>query len=213
MQAELQVRLFLGSNRKTRTLLEFEGVKQEVCLCSPLKRMTVGMFLAALAFVTAALVQIQIDVRSTHTHTYHLTLHLKHMGSHGATPPPENPAGLPVTQRSPDQVHQHGEQRAGRRSWCQPVHAAAVHGTPGTDDPASTHTDCRPEHQLMSSLLLQAGDQYLTFNGSFALTLGPNATYTVSVADGTRNTFVIIQDGLTPTYLPVCTFLPSCSRM
>lgn len=36
-----------------------------VCFCSPVKRMTVGMFLAAMAFVAAALVQLQIDVRST----------------------------------------------------------------------------------------------------------------------------------------------------
>lgn len=37
------------------------------CDCyRPLKRMTVGMFLAALAFVAAGLVQVQIDV-SKHT--------------------------------------------------------------------------------------------------------------------------------------------------
>lgn len=36
-----------------------------VCFCSPVKRMTVGMFLAAMAFVAAALVQLQIDVRTT----------------------------------------------------------------------------------------------------------------------------------------------------
>lgn len=37
-----------------------------VCVCSPLKRMTVGMLFAALAFVAAALVQLQIDVSVTH---------------------------------------------------------------------------------------------------------------------------------------------------
>lgn len=38
----------------------------------PLKKMTVGMFLASLAFVAAALVQMQIDV-SAHIHTKRLT--------------------------------------------------------------------------------------------------------------------------------------------
>lgn len=36
-----------------------------VCFCSPVKRMTVGMFLAAMAFVAAAFVQLQVDVRTT----------------------------------------------------------------------------------------------------------------------------------------------------
>lgn len=36
-----------------------------VCFRSPVKRMTVGMFLAAMAFVAAALVQLQVDVRTT----------------------------------------------------------------------------------------------------------------------------------------------------
>lgn len=36
------------------------------CDCDrPLKKMTVGMFMAALAFVAAALVQMQIDVSCT----------------------------------------------------------------------------------------------------------------------------------------------------
>lgn len=41
--------------------------------CSPLKRMTVGMFLAALAFIAAALVQIQIDVSVTHKNVQRAT--------------------------------------------------------------------------------------------------------------------------------------------
>lgn len=47
---------------------ELLGVELNKCLNSshsPLKRMTVGMFLAAMAFVSAALVQIQIDVSDT----------------------------------------------------------------------------------------------------------------------------------------------------
>uniref|UniRef100_A0A8C4HZ50 Solute carrier family 15 member 1 n=1 Tax=Dicentrarchus labrax TaxID=13489 RepID=A0A8C4HZ50_DICLA len=48
---------------------------------SPLKRMTVGMFLAALAFIAAALVQIQIDVSVTHIKT---NLHTHYLMSHNS---------------------------------------------------------------------------------------------------------------------------------
>uniref|UniRef100_A0A8D3EBD4 Solute carrier family 15 member 1b n=1 Tax=Scophthalmus maximus TaxID=52904 RepID=A0A8D3EBD4_SCOMX len=105
---------------------------------SPLRRMTVGMFLAAMAFVAAGLVQIQIDVRITHFDTH------------------------------PSQVHQHGEQTAGRQGGNPP---------------------------RIFFFLPQANDDYLTFEQIVDLNLGSNVTYVKSLQDGSRNTMVIVQDG------------------
>lgn len=44
--------------------LRWKAERYFVCFRSPLKRMTVGMLLASVAFVAAALVQLEIDVRT-----------------------------------------------------------------------------------------------------------------------------------------------------
>uniref|UniRef100_A0A673BY78 Solute carrier family 15 member 1 n=1 Tax=Sphaeramia orbicularis TaxID=375764 RepID=A0A673BY78_9TELE len=107
---------------------------------SPLKRMTVGMFLAALAFVAAALVQIQIDNT------------------------------LPTF-------------------------------------PSKTQSQAKFINMLNTSLTIKAGqndlellpfkasDDYLTFDDSFILNLGPGVDQAVSLPDGNRSTLVIIKDG------------------
>lgn len=51
-------------------------------------------------------------------------------------------------------------------------------------------------------VLLQAYD-YLTFEDSFSMTLGTNASYAVTVMDGARHTIVIIEDGHIPRHLMV----------
>lgn len=76
--------------------------------------MTVGMFLAALAFIVAALVQIQIDVSVTHIKTYN-TVQLRHFyeaklsltHTHISVSLPENHATVPIKQTRPNEVHQH----------------------------------------------------------------------------------------------------------
>uniref|UniRef100_A0A673C0Y7 Solute carrier family 15 member 1 n=1 Tax=Sphaeramia orbicularis TaxID=375764 RepID=A0A673C0Y7_9TELE len=100
---------------------------------SPLKRMTVGMFLAALAFVAAALVQIQIDNT------------------------------LPTF-------------------------------------PSKTQSQAKFINMLNTSLTIKAGqndlellpfkasDDYLTFDDSFILNLGPGVDQAVSLPDGNRST-------------------------
>ncbi|XP_061554895.1 solute carrier family 15 member 1b [Phycodurus eques] len=110
---------------------------------TPLKRMTVGMFFAALAFVAAGLVQIQIDQT------------------------------LPTF-------------------------------------PVSTVSQAKFLNMLNKSLDIRAGSQslkldaftanveYLTFDESFSLELGPSAIYPISLSDGSRNTLVILQDGPLP---------------
>uniref|UniRef100_A0A673BXV8 Solute carrier family 15 member 1 n=1 Tax=Sphaeramia orbicularis TaxID=375764 RepID=A0A673BXV8_9TELE len=112
---------------------------------SPLKRMTVGMFLAALAFVAAALVQIQIDNT------------------------------LPTF-------------------------------------PSKTQSQAKFINMLNTSLTIKAGqndlellpfkasDDYLTFDDSFILNLGPGVDQAVSLPDGNRSTLVIIKDGREPRY-------------
>lgn len=70
-------------------------------LCSPLKRMTVGMFFAALAFVAAALVQIQVDVRPHETpptlgKLRHARPHEAQFHTHNSAPLPANPAQVPI---------------------------------------------------------------------------------------------------------------------
>lgn len=63
-----------------------------VCFRSPLKRMTVGMLLASVAFVAAALVQLEIDVSTAAASTQTLTRHA--VNSSAAVSFLENPAGF-----------------------------------------------------------------------------------------------------------------------
>lgn len=52
-------------------MIKLIGTYLFVCvLYSPLRRITVGMFFAALAFVAAGVVQLQIDVSSTQVPEY-----------------------------------------------------------------------------------------------------------------------------------------------
>ncbi|XP_044073862.1 solute carrier family 15 member 1 [Siniperca chuatsi] len=70
---------------------------------TPLKRMTVGMLLAAIAFVCAAVVEIQIDkTLPTFPSASQSQLKLLNMGSNPVTVklPGENPLGLPAAQAS-----------------------------------------------------------------------------------------------------------------
>ncbi|XP_071320717.1 solute carrier family 15 member 1b [Trachinotus anak] len=114
---------------------------------SPLKRMTVGMFLAALAFVAAALVQLQIDQ----------TL-------------PKFPTGTESQGKFINMIEEPLAIRAGANNF--------------TLEPFTANED------------------YLTFNGPFQLTLGPNANYIGRLVDGSRSTIVIIQDGVLPRPVP-----------
>lgn len=78
--------------------------------------MTVGMFLAALAFIAAALVQIQIDVSVTHKNIQRATAmytrsyeaRLTHTYVRNAISLVGNTAYVPIKQRIPSEVHQHG---------------------------------------------------------------------------------------------------------
>uniref|UniRef100_A0A3B4APN8 Solute carrier family 15 member 1 n=1 Tax=Periophthalmus magnuspinnatus TaxID=409849 RepID=A0A3B4APN8_9GOBI len=105
---------------------------------SPLKRMTVGMFLAALAFVAAALVQLQIDNSL-----------------------PKFPAATESQAKFINMMNTSVTGQAGEFPLSLPSYTA-------TDD-------------------------YKTFTGPFSLNL-EGAVYPVSLADGTRNTLVIIKD-------------------
>ncbi|CAL1598351.1 unnamed protein product [Knipowitschia caucasica] len=109
---------------------------------SPLKRMTVGMFLAALAFVAAALVQIQID------------------------------ASLPIFPTS----------TISQAKFINMMNEN-VEGTAG-------------EFELGLEPY-KATPNYLEFSNSFPLTLN-GTTYPTSLAAGSRNTLVIIKDGVSP---------------
>ncbi|XP_070786483.1 solute carrier family 15 member 1b [Enoplosus armatus] len=110
---------------------------------SSLRRMTVGMFLAALAFVAAGLVQIQIDQ----------TL-------------PKFPSGTEGQAKFINMIDRPLPIKAGANEFTlQPF---------------------------------TANEDYLNFDESFELDLGPNATYTTSVGSGTRETVVIIQNGSLP---------------
>ncbi|XP_028248926.1 solute carrier family 15 member 1b [Parambassis ranga] len=113
---------------------------------TPLKRMTVGMFLAALAFVAAALVQLQIE-----------------------TTLPKFPSEATSQAKFINMLD-------------QPLHIEA-----GTN-----------------KFILEpytATEDYLNFDDPFNLKLGSNDTELVSLADGTRNTIPIIQDGAQPRSL------------
>ncbi|XP_077371528.1 solute carrier family 15 member 1b [Festucalex cinctus] len=106
---------------------------------TPLKRMTVGMFFAALAFVAAGLVQIQIDE----------TL-------------PSFPLGTESQVKFLNMLNKPLDIKAG---------------------PESLQLDA-----------FTANNDYLTFDDSFSLELGPDAIYPISLSDGSRNTIVILQD-------------------
>ncbi|XP_054632008.1 solute carrier family 15 member 1b [Dunckerocampus dactyliophorus] len=110
---------------------------------TPLRKMTVGMFFAALAFVSAALVQIQIDQ----------TL-------------PTFPSSSVSQVKFLNMLNKPLEFKAGSQSL-----------------------------QLSA---FTASNDYLTFDEPFALELGPGAVYPISLADGSRNTVVIMQDGPQP---------------
>ncbi|XP_033833142.1 solute carrier family 15 member 1b isoform X2 [Periophthalmus magnuspinnatus] len=109
---------------------------------SPLKRMTVGMFLAALAFVAAALVQLQIDNSL-----------------------PKFPAATESQAKFINMMNTSVTGQAGEFPLSLPSYTA-------TED-------------------------YKTFTGPFSLNL-EGAVYPVSLADGTRNTLVIIKDAMSP---------------
>ncbi|XP_060888171.1 solute carrier family 15 member 1b [Labrus mixtus] len=112
---------------------------------TPLKRMTVGMFLAALAFIAAALVQLQIDQ----------TL-------------PQFPSGTGVQAKIINMLNRQLDGSAGGLKFSlQPF---------------------------------TAEEDYMSFNGGFALDLGGNV-YPVILKYESRNTLVIIQNGTIPTYL------------
>ncbi|XP_061641101.1 solute carrier family 15 member 1b [Phyllopteryx taeniolatus] len=110
---------------------------------TPLKRMTVGMFLAALAFVAAGLVQIQIDQ----------TL-------------PTFPVSTVSQAKFLNMLNKSLDIRAGSQS--------------------------------LKLDAFTANDEYLTFDESFSLELGPSPIYPISLSDGSRNTLVILQDGPLP---------------
>nr|XP_057907034.1 solute carrier family 15 member 1b [Doryrhamphus excisus] len=110
---------------------------------TPLRKMTVGMFLAALAFVSAALVQIQIDQ----------TL-------------PTFPSSSVSQVKFLNMLNKELDFKAGSQSL-----------------------------QLNA---FTASNDYLTFDEPFALELGPGVVYPISLADGSRNTLVILQDGPQP---------------
>uniref|UniRef100_A0A673BFC6 Solute carrier family 15 member 1 n=1 Tax=Sphaeramia orbicularis TaxID=375764 RepID=A0A673BFC6_9TELE len=79
---------------------------------TPLKRMTVGMFLAAMAFVCAALVQLQIDqTLPTFPSASESQIKLLNMGSNPLTVTVNqmNPVELPAAQASPDYLTVKGQ--------------------------------------------------------------------------------------------------------
>uniref|UniRef100_A0A3Q3EWY3 Solute carrier family 15 member 1b n=1 Tax=Labrus bergylta TaxID=56723 RepID=A0A3Q3EWY3_9LABR len=85
---------------------------------TPLKKMTVGMFLAALAFIAAALVQLQIDVSVTNIKKLTMGQLVKpNSPTHILIYFPENPAAVPIRHWSPGKDHQHAGQTGGRLSW------------------------------------------------------------------------------------------------
>uniref|UniRef100_A0A3Q3VTB6 Uncharacterized protein n=1 Tax=Mola mola TaxID=94237 RepID=A0A3Q3VTB6_MOLML len=110
-----------------------------------LKRMTVGMLLAALAFVAAGLLQIEIEK----------TL-------------PKFPGS-----------------NEGQAKFLNMVNRTLDIST------GSTQFALEP---------FEAND-YLTFEDSFSMTLGTNASYAVTVMDGARHTIAIIEDGHIPRHL------------
>uniref|UniRef100_A0A3Q4AND7 Uncharacterized protein n=1 Tax=Mola mola TaxID=94237 RepID=A0A3Q4AND7_MOLML len=112
-----------------------------------LKRMTVGMLLAALAFVAAGLLQIEIEK----------TL-------------PKFPGS-----------------NEGQAKFLNMVNRTLDIST------GSTQFALEP---------FEAND-YLTFEDSFSMTLGTNASYAVTVMDGARHTIAIIEDGHIPRHLMV----------
>lgn len=81
-----------------------------VCFHSPLKKMVVGMLLASMAFVAAAFVQLEIDVRtalccSTNADTHRL------FDSITTVSFLENSAKFPSSLGEPSEVHQHAGQK------------------------------------------------------------------------------------------------------
>lgn len=112
---------------------------------SPLKRMTVGMFFAALAFVAAALVQLQIDNSL-----------------------PKFPSATESQAKFINMMN------------------TSLTGTAG-------------EYPL-SIKPYEAIPEYLTFTNPFDLKLDGN-TYPVRLSGGTRNTMVIIKNGLSPSVI------------
>ncbi|XP_061760728.1 solute carrier family 15 member 1b [Nerophis ophidion] len=110
---------------------------------TPLKRMTVGMFLAALAFVAAALVQLQIDQ----------TL---------------------------------------------PTFPSSNEGQVKFLNMLNRSLDIKAGSQSLQLNAFTASDDYLTFEEPFGLELSPEAIYSISLTDGSRNTIVIQQDGPQP---------------
>ncbi|XP_070711523.1 solute carrier family 15 member 1b [Pempheris klunzingeri] len=107
---------------------------------TPLKRMTVGMFLAALAFIAAALVQIQID-----------------------TTLPKFPSGTESQAKFINMINQTLDIKAGDNELTLPA--------------------------------FQANSDYLPFDGTFELSMGPTVSSAVTLINGTRATVVITQDG------------------
>lgn len=72
--------------------------------------MTVGMILAALAFVAAALVQLEIDVRPALAAVF--LLYRGAVRSKTSLSLLENAAKIPRRNRKPSEVHQYAEQRS-----------------------------------------------------------------------------------------------------
>ncbi|KAJ0062300.1 hypothetical protein NL108_007503 [Boleophthalmus pectinirostris] len=112
---------------------------------SPLKRITVGMFLAALAFVAAALVQLQID---------------------------QSLPKFPTATESQAKF-------------------INMMSTPITGQAGEFPLNLQP---------YKASPDYNTFTNSFTLTVD-GASSVVTLADGTRNTLVIIKDGVSPRHI------------
>uniref|UniRef100_A0A3Q4ANE2 Uncharacterized protein n=1 Tax=Mola mola TaxID=94237 RepID=A0A3Q4ANE2_MOLML len=106
-----------------------------------LKRMTVGMLLAALAFVAAGLLQIEIEKT------------------------------LPKF--------------------------------PGSNEGQAKFLNMVNRTLDISTGSTQFANDYLTFEDSFSMTLGTNASYAVTVMDGARHTIAIIEDGHIPRHLMV----------
>lgn len=152
------------------------------------------MFLAATAFVAAALVQMQIDVSRAQAHVIQATQ------SHWQTStclPLENAAHVPIKQRGPSQVPQHGRPEAGHQSWNQQFYVGLSegkqHDEPAWAGPLQRACVWRPCWSSVA-FSFQANDNYMTFDDQFELTIGKRDPQIMALIKGNRTTIVILED-------------------
>lgn len=162
------------------------------CMSRPLKRMTVGMVLAAIAFVCAALVQLEIDVSRKaiylHTAQPRSTFEVKYMlFCFGCFP--ENFADLPVILTDSVKISEHEPKFSECfTAWTRNSTAASCKWGGSSHVSQSLDSFCRSD----SVPVQQASDELTFTDENITISIGtPAVTQTIQLTKGLRQTLLI----------------------